>query len=338
MSDPTPNEGQPLDPPAEAGTSPGVAPDDPGDAVVDDTPGPLSLPLPALLVAVAVVPAVVVGLAVWFIAGSGGGGTAGRVTSNVTNVVNAFSQGQSGSVTTRFEGTLAPGFPKNVPLYPGARLISSELQISGADADYLVVYDTTDARQKVADYFSGKLNADPWQIDASQDGRDSSLRQFSNVGDANVHGLVLTAESKQNNLTTIIVSVQITSGATAVPKQPFSPGTSRPLPAGLPASIPVYPGATVVSSAYQKASGSHSFAISLVTKDSATKVLDYYRLELAAHKLTPSDGDASQSTLAGAKAIDFTDAAKTVGGQVIVGALAADATYVQVDINATTKP
>jgi hypothetical protein len=348
LSEQMPDEGQPTDPPAADGEPTAPAPPEEGDGgyaydvVAEDeeqAPRGFKLPTVALVAIAAVVPAVIVGVAVWFIA-SGGSGGAGdkRVTSNVTNVVNAFSQGQSGTVTRRFEGNLAPGFPKDVPLYPGAKLLSSELQISGADADYLVVYDTSDARQKVADYFSGKLDADPWQVDASQDGRDSSLRQFSNVSDANVRGLVLAAESKQDNITTVIVSVQVTSGAAAAGTETFDPGQSRPLPAGFPTSVPTYPGATVISSAFQKSSGSHAYSLSLVTQDSASKVLDYYRAQLATNKLTVTDGDASQSTLAGATAIDFTDTGKTVGGSITVGALAEDSKYAQIDISAATTP
>jgi hypothetical protein len=347
LSEQTPDEGQPTDLPAVEDEP--AAPAEPAeggggyayDVVAEEEeqePRGFRLPTAALVAIAAVVSAVIVGVAVWFIASGGSGGGDDRVTSNVTNVVNAFSQGQSGTITRRFEGVLAPGFPNDVPLYPGAKLISSELQISGADADYLVVYDTGDARQKVADYFSGKLDADPWQIDASQDGRDSSLRQFSNASDANVRGLVLAAESKQDNLTTVIVSVQVTSGAAAAGTETFDPGESRPLPAGFPTSVPTYPGATVISSAYQKSSGSHAYSVSLVTQDSASKVLDYYRAQLATNKLTVTDGDASQSSLAGATAIDFTDAGQTVGGSITVGALAEDSKYAQIDISAATQP
>ncbi len=360
MSEQTPDEGQPIDAPAveEESAAPATPAESEGGGydyeVVEDEEegagGGFKLPMPAMLAIAAIVPAVIVGVAVWFIAsgGSGGGGDE-RVTTNVTNVVNAFSQGQTGSVTRRFEGQLAPGFPKDVPLYPGAKLISSELQISGSDADYLVVYDTGDSRQKVADYFSGKLDADPWEVDASQDDRESSLRQFSNVSDANVRGLVLAAESKQDDVTTVIVSVQVTSGAAAAGSEQFDPGDSRPLPAGFPTSVPAYPGATVMSTTYQKCTrdqalggactaGSLTFRVSMVTQDAASKVLDYYRTQLATNQLTVTDGDASQSTLAGATAIDFTDAGQTVQGSITVGALAEDAKYAQVDISAATQP
>jgi len=293
------------------------------------------VPWPAV-VAAAVVPAVVVGVAVWFFA-HGGGGDKHRVAANVTNVINAFSQGRSGTVSTRYEGELAPGFPAAIPSYPGAKLVSSELQISGDDADYLAVYDTLDGRQKVAAFFGDKLNADPWQVDAAQDGRDSSLRQFSNVSDANVRGLVLAAESKQDDLTTVIVSVQVTSGAKSLVKPTYTPGQSKALPDGFPQTLPVYPDATVIDAAFQKSSNTHSFAVSLVTRDSVAKVIDYYRAQLQSGGLTVKDGDASQSTLTGATAVEFSDSGQTLGGQIIAGQLAEDANFTRIDINASTQ-
>jgi len=289
---------------------------------------------PLLLIVAVLVPAIVVGAIVWFVAPSGGGGgTKGdRVSADVTNVINAFSQAGGDTVSKRYEGELPPGYPDGVPGYPGANLVSSVLQITGADAGYLVVYDTNDSRQSVADQFQQKLNADPWQIEAGQDGRDSSVFQFSKIDDPNVRGLVLAAESKDDALTTIVVSLQVTSGAQKQQQEAFTPGDSKSLPEGFPGAVPQYPGATVIEARYQKQSSGTLYGISLVTKDGITQVIDYYKQQFQTGGLTVQDGDASQATLPGAVVVDFNDSAQTLSGQVTAGTFADDGSYTRVDL------
>lgn len=285
---------------------------------------------PLLLVAAAIVPAVIVGLLVWFIASSGGSGN-DRVNADVSNIVNAFSQ-SSDTASTRYEGKLAPGYPTEVPTYPGARLLSSIVQISGEDASYFVIYDAKASRQNVATYFADKFAADPWQIEVAQDGHDSSLHRFSKIDDPNIAGLVLAAESDKDELTTIVVSVQVTAGAKAAALPPYDPGVAKTLPDGFPSGVPPYPDSTLIESAYQKQANGVSFVVSFVTKDDIAKVIDYYRQQFTGGGLTVTDGDASQSTLASAQAVAFTDAAQTLGGQVIAGTLAEDGSYTRIDL------
>lgn len=357
MSEQTPPEGSLSTPPPDDGETPAPGSESVTEGgysytVVDHEEGAgpteprrprVTMPsarVPVLAAVVAVLLSAGIAAAlVWSLRGSGDGGIGdgGRLAANVTNVVNAFSQGQSSTVTTRYEGEMAPGFPDSIPSYPGATLVSSELQISGSDAQYLVIYDTSDSRAQVTSYFNDKLSADPWQIEASQDGRDSSLRQFSKTDDANISGLVLAAESKQDNLTTVIYSVQVTSGATSIKKTPYSPGASLALPAGFPNEVPAYPASTVIQSAYQKSSGSLSFAVSLVTKDDVATVIAYYKQQLQTGGLTVTDGDASTSALANATAVQFNDSAQNVSGEIVAGTFPDDSGYTQVDIQASSK-
>lgn len=287
---------------------------------------------PLALVAGAIVPAVVVGAVVWFVASSGGGGDTSRLGADVTNVVNAFSQGQPGSLTTRYEGQSPPGLPADLPTYPGAKVVSSIAQIRGEDASYLVVYDTSDARDSVAAHFNGTLGADPWQIDGGQDGSESTLHQFSKIDDPNVTGLVLVAESKNDKLTTIIESVQITSGAKDRKPTPVAARDNRPLPDGFPGDVPAYSDATLIESAYQTKADGKSFAVSFITKDGASGVLDFYRDKLGSAKLKVTDGDASQSGLADAEAIQFTDDKAQLAGAITVGEFAEDPSYTRIDV------
>ncbi len=251
---------------------------------------------PLALVALAVVPAVVVGLLVWLFAPHGGGNDPRR-NADVASVLNAFGA-QQGTTSTRFEGQLPPGVPKDIPRYPGSKLVSSLQQISGKDAAYLIVYDTSDSRDTVARYFERKLSTDPWQLEGGQTDVNGTLHQFSNISDNNVSGLVLVAQSKGDKVTTIVESVQVVSGAAAAKKESFTPGQGKPLPQGFPASVPEYPGSTAVVSGYRKQSGGNTYIVSMVTKDRPSKVIDYYKAQFTGMGWTAQTTDAGGASSA----------------------------------------
>lgn len=290
----------------------------------------------AAFAAAVLIPAIAAGAIAWFVAPSGGGDD-GRIAADVANVISAFSQGNGATASIRYEGELPAGYPNDLPAYPGAKLVSSMLQINGEDAGYLVVYDTGDSRGTVASYFEGKLTADPWQVDAGQDNRDSTMQQFSKIDDPNIRGLVLAAESKGDELTTIVVSVQVTAGAKDLANDTFALGASKPLPEDFPEAVPQYPDSTVIELAFQKQPNAKSFIVSFVTKDDISKVLDYYRDQFESGGLTVSDGDASQSPLEGAEAVEFTDDEQTVGGQLTAGTFAEDESYTRIDLQVQTQ-
>lgn len=268
---------------------------------------------------------------------SGGGGD--RATANVGSVINAFSQGGEGATVRRYEGELPPGYPDGVPAYPDAALIASILQSSGDSAGYLVVYDTADSRDDVAAYFTEKLDEDPWQVDAGRDTRDSALQQFSKIDDPDVTGLVLSASSEDAGVTTIVVSVQVTSGATT-PEDDFEPGVTRALPQGFPQDVPQYPEAIIVESAFQNQPRADSFIISFITRDDVTSVLDYFRDQFGEKEWTVNDADASEATLQDAEALDFTGPTggeTEISGALVAGEFPDDNNYTQVDLTVTVN-
>lgn len=289
--------------------------------------------MPLLLAAAAaVVPAVIVAAVVWLLASSGGGNGTSRLGADMTTLLHAFSQGQPGTTTTRYEGTLAPGFPKDVPLYPGAKVLTSLAQVHAEDVSYVAIYDTKDGRDSVAARFAKDLDNDPWQIDGGQDGRESTLHQFSKIDDPNISGLVLVSASKDGKTTMILESVQVAAGAKDAKSPAFSVVAARALPDGFPDAVPPYTDATLIESAYQKKAGAKSFAISYITKDAALGVLDFYRGKFKDAKLMVQDSDASASSLQDAEAIQFADAKRTLAGGITVGKFADDATYTRIDV------
>ena len=300
---------------------------------------------PAVLVGLFIVPAIVAGVIAWFAAAALAPENKSRLSADVANVLNAFSQSSSsGAVSSRYEGETPPLYPSNIPKYPGAGVVSGVMQVSGEDVSYLVIYDTTASRRTVSDYFNKQLSSGVWQVDASQDGRDSDVRQFTSTDDPNLKGLALVAQSKQDNRTTIVMSVQVTSGAKNLIKQPYSPGDSKPLPDGFPAAVPQYPGSTIIESSFQKQPPSTAFTVTLVTKDDAAKVLDYYRGQLKTGGLTvdaassaPGATPEASPTAQSDTTVTFTDDKQTIGGQISATPLTEDQSYTRVDLQVTTK-
>jgi hypothetical protein len=320
----------------DSSTTPGgysytVVDDDAPDASARKTGG--SAPRWLWLAVAAIVPALIVGLMVWFLAPGGGSGDTARTEKDVANVVSAFSSGQDGSISTRFEGETPPGIP-DVPTYPGAKVVSSVLQIRGDDAAYLVIYDTKDDRDKVAAYLGDQFKEDPWQIDAGQDSNESTLHQFSKIDDPDITGLVLISEAKGADLTTIVESLQVVSGAKNAGAKPDVPTEARALPEGYPDNLPEYDGSLVIQSAFQKAPAGSQYAVSYITKDAQSDVMDFFRSKLGDAGLTVTDGDASQSSLQDAERIEFADGDQELTGLVTTGKYDEDPTYTRIDVQA----
>jgi hypothetical protein len=285
-----------------------------------------------MLAALVVVPALISGVAAWFGASSlndnGGGGA--RTNANVASVINAFSQGQGG-VVRRLEGELPVGFPADVPSYPGAQVVSSLVSVTGDNVVYLVIYDTGDRLDDVANHFDDVLSADPWQIDGAQDARESALRQFTKIDDADIEGLYLLAESKGAEVTTIFLSVQVTSGADDTEIESFVPRVSKQLPEGFPKDIPTYPDAIAIETGFSRTPQNTRFEVSLITKDSISSVLAFFRKEFERGGWTVTDADA-QSQLADAEAITFESGDASLSGGLVAGEFADDANYTRIDL------
>lgn len=294
------------------------------------------------LAAAVIVPAVIVGVVTWLLASQfgddGGGGGGSRLERNVTNVVNAFSQGGEGTTgVIRHEGALPAAFPDEIPLYPDSRVISSIVQIRGDDAGYIVVFDTDDARQDVANFFEDALSEDPWQVEVGQTGRDSTVLQFSNIEDADIEGVALAAESKDDQVTTIFMSINVVGGADDNDVEDFEPGQSRPLPAGFPAEqVPQYPDSTIIETGFQRAPGGDQFIASMVTQDEPSDVMEYYRDQLEGNGWTVEDAPEGSSTMADGSLINFTSEDGATAGTVEAGALAEDGDFTRVNIQVAT--
>ncbi len=334
---PEPAAGESL---TEGGYAYSVADDDP--QALPRTAGTTDAPRerrrgvsPLLLAALAIVPAIIVGVLVWFAVSwftddSGGGD---RVNADVSNVITAFSQGDAATTVRRYEGELPPGYPDDVPMYPGSDLVASLVQLSGENAAYLVVYDTSDSRGDVAAFFEDALGERPWQVEAGRDGADASLQQFTKTDSADITGVVLSAESKDDDVTTIVISMNVISGADeADDGQDFEPAVGKTLPSGFPDDVAIYPDAILIETVYQRQPEGDSYLASFLTRESTSDVVQFYRDEFEDNGWTVNDGDATEAPLENADAVGFSDDGGEISGGVLVGDFADDGDYTQINL------
>jgi len=310
-----------------------VVEDDAGSAPADTAAFPRprrGIPVWGLIVAAAV-PAAIVAALMWFLVG-GASDNGGRVNADTTNLLYAFTQGNDGTITLRYEGAFPPGYPDSVPSYDGAEVVASVAQIQDPGVGYIVVQDVGDGRDTVAAALKELFDTDPWQVEVGQDGPDTTLYQYRNTDDADLSGVVLITGSSDGKRTTIITSVQHASGAEDRESDPFEPIDARAAPPDFPGEVPVYDGALLIESAYQKEPGSKSFAVSYITKDAADDVLDALRDGLDDADLTVEDADASQAALEDAQAIRFSDDDLQLTGEIVVGVFQLDDDYTRIDV------
>lgn len=316
------------------------------------TPPPepgLRLPVWAPWAVAGVLALAVIGLAVGlFVKGGGGGSSAGsgddaRAAESIRQMTGLLFGQQSGQPvdTHSTVGKLSPGLPSDLPSYPGARIVTSNsVESAGQSPFFFVVSDTSDSQKSVADYFTQALDSDPWKLMRESQTQESIGLQFQR-SDGSQSGVVMVGrpEGQYTTIMTIFGDEQAQASTPA-----FTPGPNQDLPAGFPADLPVYPGANVAETAFDKTAGPVQYRVSLLTKDSDSQVLDYYRSKLQDSGYQVSDhSSASSSGASGTPSADSTPAADTTPtaldisnsdyqGTISTGAASEDPSYTQVVI------
>ena len=322
--------------PAETPSAPVEPPDSTVPAVRRSTTG---LPpwLPYFLLAVA--PALIVGLIVYATAGGGGGGSSAAAAV----IDGLFRSGGSGDIQS-FKGEEPAGFPKDMPTYPGSKVLVSFLIQSGDGASYFVIYETGDDVEKVLSFFQEKFDEDPWQVEGAINSEELNALGFSRPDDADVQGNITITESDLGPRTAIYVSFDdlTPSGSTPAADKPFALGLGHALPPGFPSDVPIYTGkekSTVTSASFARGAGSTRYEVAFVTKNSDVDVIDFYRNEFQKRGWSVSDGQ-PLSARDFSLSIDFQDSARQqLQGSIRADAHPDDAAYtlvvLQVDVSAT---
>src|SRR3990172_8827428 len=134
-------------------------------------------------VALALVPAIIVGVLVFALKGGGG-------TDRAAGVIDGFIRlgpSEEGTVQS-FAGKLPPGFPADFPRYAGAKVVVSFLIQSQQGSNYFAILGTSDAPERVLSFYQDRLDKDPWQVEIARASDEFSGLRFSRPDNADVEG------------------------------------------------------------------------------------------------------------------------------------------------------
>jgi len=290
----------------------------------------LSRWLPYLVVAI--VPAVIVGIAVAALA-RGGGGDKDRSAAVIDGFVH--SNGPSDSAVTSFKGQFPPGFPKDFPVYSGAKPVSSFLVASDEGRHYFAVLSTSAPAVKVYDYYLGVMDKDPWQVSVATAGGEFTGMRFSNPGNPDVQGEVAIYKSTLDDLTNIYITYQDESTEAKRAEKPstkYVPADSHSLPPGFPSDVTLYDKGgkpNVIETYFERGSGVVDYSISFLTKGSQGDVIKAYQDEFK--KKGWETREPKTSTRDFALGLAFTNN-KEIEGTVSVDTYEKDDQYQKVDL------
>jgi hypothetical protein len=311
-----PSEAQAVPEPAQSSTQPSGA----------------GLPPWLPFAALAIVPAVVVGILVYALAGGGGSGGG-----HAAGIVDGFLRLEPSADQTveSFKGRLPPDLPSGIPIFRGADPVVSYSIVTPDGTNLFAVLTTSASVDTVFSYFRDALDKDPWQVEVGQSSSRGVGIRFSRPDNADVSGIITLHRSELDKITTIFLTYEDISAALTpgTGTTPFSAGTSRPLPPGFPSDIPVYEhgqGTIVLDTYFERAQGGQFFAVTFLTKDSSDEVIDFYTDEFGGRGWTTSDTSPGGTSFA--VSLDFADKDRTVSGQISADSFEDDAAYTKVEL------
>lgn len=281
----------------------------------------------------AVVPAVVVGILVGLLAGGGSGGDKDRSAAVIDGFVH--SNGPNDASVTSYKGQFPPGFPKDFPVYGGAKTVSSFLVASEEGRHYFAVLSTKDSPVKVYDYYLGVLDKDPWQVTVATAGAEFTGMRFENPSNPDVQGEVAVYKSTLDELTNIYVTYQDESAAAKRADKPdnkFILGDSHSLPPGFPSDVTLYDKGgkpTVIETYFERSSGNVDYSVSFLTKASQADVIKYYQDDFTKKGWDTREPKSSSKDFS--LGLAFTNN-KELEGTVSVDTFEQDSSYQKVDI------
>jgi len=94
------------------------------------------------------------------------GGSAILLSGCAFNPVTSLQQ-KSGEEIVIGEGQLPANFPKDIPIYPGAKPAGSWTSITKDEKGVLVTLETNDGKNKVVSFYSAELPKNGWTIETT---------------------------------------------------------------------------------------------------------------------------------------------------------------------------
>ena len=213
------------------------------------------------------------------LAACGAGGDGGDEDNAAAGIVHrlllAGDVGSPGTLES-FAGSLPPGLRVAPPQYPNAELIvSNRRRNEPAGVRYFIILDTGARRSRVFEFYEEALDASPWRLEASASSAEVDTLEFSLVDDADINGVVEIARGKDDDRTSIFISLQ--DAGAVLEEPPFELGESLPLPETFPPEVPVYEGAIITGTAYFPSLGADTFLLIFLTEANQDDVIAFYR-------------------------------------------------------------
>ncbi len=284
-------------------------------------------------IALAIIPAVVVGALVFVLAG-GSTGSSGYAPGIVEGLLRLTPD--SNTQVDSYKGELPPNLPAEIPLYVGADPVVSFAIVTPGGTNFFIVLTSDDPADDVFAFFRDELDKDPWQVEIGQSSSDVTGIQFSRPDNADVSGVITVHRSKLDDITSILITYEDISAA-------LTPGTgavvpqlsqSRQIPPDFPEEIPIYAGASetiVLDTYFQRGQGGRLFAVTFLTLDSQDDVIDFYTDQFTDLDWTVTTST-STATTSFAIGIEFSDLDDRLQGEVTADVYEDDTDYTRVDV------
>ena len=293
-----------------------------------------SLPKWLPLVALAVVPALIVGAIVFFVAGGSDGGD-----TDAARIVDGLVRLNGSEGMTTYEGELPPEFADDFPIY-GDVVVSIAIA-SEEGTSYFIVLASDDEASRIYDFYSRELDEGAWQVEFGSSGDEVSGVSFLRPDNPDITGQVSIFRSGIDGKTAMYVSYEDISQTTlpGAGDKPFVLGASRPLPPGFPNDIPIYEadaGSVVIETGFQRGQGGQLFLVTFLTKDSQDDVIEFYTQEFEKRGWNVNEGVLDTNFALG---IEFDDGpSQGITGSVNADSFDDDDSYTRVDLFIQVSP
>jgi hypothetical protein len=284
----------------------------------------------------AIVPAVIVGAIVFFVA-SGGDDEDPLAAAGIVDGLISMGQADQDNISS-YAGELPPDFTTDFPMYTGAEIVVSIAIASEQGTGYLIVLSTPDSSSNVFTFYSDALDADPWQVEIGRSSDEFTGLRFLRPDNIDVSGDVSIHRSDLSEETVIYLSYSdisqaiLPGGSTS-----FTLGPTRPLPIGFPEEVPIYNGSedsVILDTYFERGQGGQAFIVTFLTRDTQDDVIEYYRDEFEAKGWVVSDAGVSSTSFA--LAIEFDDGPdQSFSGSITADTFEDDDSSTQVDVLVT---
>jgi hypothetical protein len=282
--------------------------------------------------ALAIVPAVIVGILVYvLVGGSSGGGS-----SSAAGIVDGFLRlsPDANTQVESYKGEMPPDFPAEFPLYGDADPVVSFEIVTPDGTNYFSVLTTSDSADAVFEFFREALDDEPWQVEIGQSSTDVVGIQFTRPDNADVSGVITIHHSDIDDQTSIFVSYEdisavLTPGTGGAN---FDAASSRPVPPGFPEEVPIYGDdeAVILDTYFQRGQGGQVFAVTFLTRDSSDDVIEFYTNEFKDRGWTATDSTTADTSFA--LSLEFSDQEQTISGELTADSFEEDADFTRVEL------